>query len=195
MGAFPRAAFDTHGDALPRPHDNCYWLVPGLVLAGEHPGVHGEASLPDRLDAMLNTGVREWLNLTQPVEPLPDYATMVRDRALGLSAQLAAQLAMHREPVHDYDVPEPSTMRRILDHVNAALQTQRPLYLHCHGGIGRTGTAVGCWLVEQGLSGDEALALIQRKWQVMAKRDRVQVSPETEDQRIYILNWVPGSGR
>jgi predicted protein tyrosine phosphatase len=183
--------FDVPGDALPRPHDNCYWLVPGLVLAGEHPGVHGEATLPDRLDAMLRSGVREWLNLTQPVEPLPDYAATARERA----GPLATQLALHREPVHDYDVPAPATMRRIIDCVDAAIQTQRPIYLHCHGGIGRTGTAVGCWLVEQGLSGDEALALIQRKWQVMAKRDRAQVSPETEDQRNYILNWMPGAGR
>ncbi len=33
-----RTAFDTPGDVLARPHANCYWLVPGLVLAGEHPG-------------------------------------------------------------------------------------------------------------------------------------------------------------
>ena len=32
----------------------------------------------------------------------------------------------------------------------------------CGGGIGRTGTALGCWLVGQGLSGSDALALIAR---------------------------------
>ena len=33
-----------------------------------------------------------------------------------------------------------------------------PVYVHCWGGIGRTGTVVGCWLVRHGMTGDEALA-------------------------------------
>ena len=31
------------------------------------------------------------------------------------------------------------------------------MYLHCWGGVGRTGTVVGCWLVRHGRTGDEAL--------------------------------------
>jgi protein-tyrosine phosphatase len=31
------------------------------------------------------------------------------------------------------------------------------VYVHCFGGIGRTETVIGCYLVEQGMSGDGAL--------------------------------------
>ena len=184
-------AFDAPGDAAPRPHQNCYWLVPGLLLAGEHPGTPDPRQLAPRLQAMLDCGLREWLNLTQAYESLPDYAELLRAQASSRTLNVIGS----RHPVHDYSVPRAPEMRRILDTIDAAIKMQRPLYLHCHGGIGRTGTVVGCWLVERGLSGDQALALIQRKWQVMAKRDRVPVSPETEGQRIFILEWVAGAGR
>ena len=39
MLAIDRLALASPGDALPRPHDNCYWLLPGRMLAGEYPGV------------------------------------------------------------------------------------------------------------------------------------------------------------
>lgn len=34
-----------------------------------------------------------------------------------------------------------------------ALAAGQTVYVHCYGGIGRTGTVVGCWLVRHGLSG------------------------------------------
>ena len=34
--------------------------------------------------------------------------------------------------------------------------------MHCWGGVGRTGTTVGCWLVRHGRSGTEALAELRR---------------------------------
>ena len=42
-------------------------------------------------------------------------------------------------------------MSRILDDVDAALADGRTVYVHCWGGIGRTGTVVGCWLMRHGL--------------------------------------------
>ena len=184
-------AFDAPGDAALRPHQNCYWLVPGLLLAGEHPGTPEPLQLAPRLQTLLDCGLREWLNLTQGDEGLPEYDELLRSQAVSRGLTVLGK----RHPIRDYGVPKAAEMRRILDAMDAAIKMERPLYLHCHGGIGRTGTVVGCWLVERGLSGDQALALIQRKWQVMAKRDRVPVSPETEGQRIFILDWVAGAGR
>ena len=40
--------------------------------------------------------------------------------------------------------------RQILDLVDDALGRDEPVYVHCFGGIGRTGTVVGCWLVRHG---------------------------------------------
>ena len=46
------------------------------------------------------------------------------------------------------------------------------VYVHCWGGIGRTGTTVGCWFVRHGRTGDQALAEIAERWQWMEKAIR-----------------------
>ena len=184
-------ALEAPGDAWPRPHDNCYWLLPGALLAGQHPGSADSVAQGKAMCSLLDAGIRQVVDLTELGEPLPDYRASLDSAA----AARRQQVQLHRLPITDAAVPGPALMRRILDTVQAALQAGQPLYLHCHGGIGRTGTVVGCWLVEQGYPPDQALALLARKWQVMAKRDRAPVSPETDEQRNFILNWVPGAGR
>ena len=49
-------------------------------------------------------------------------------------------------------------MTRILDDVDAALADGGAVYVHCWGGIGRTGTVVGCWLVRHGLDDGDPIA-------------------------------------
>jgi protein-tyrosine phosphatase len=70
---------------------------------------------------------------------------------------------------------------------------QRRVYLHCQGGVGRTGTVVGCLLVEAGYTPDEARDLLARKWQVVAQRARAPESPETAEQRAFIARWRRGN--
>ena len=185
------SAFEAPGDAWPRPHDNCYWLLPGALLAGQHPGAADADAMPAAMVALLNAGIRQWLDLTSAVETLPDY----RNVLAGCAASRGQQVQVHRLPIADYAVPDAALMRHILDTLHAALRAGQPLYLHCHGGIGRTGTVVGCLLVEHGYTPDQALALLARKWRVMAKRARAPVTPETDEQRGFVLSWVPGAGR
>jgi hypothetical protein len=73
----------------------------------------------------------------------------------------------------------------------AARQLLLADYVHCWGGVGRTGTVVGCLLREQGFDAAAALAVIERKWRSMAKRDRHPNSPETPGQVAFIERW-PG---
>ena len=76
-----------------------------------------------------------------------------------------------------------------LDAVDTALAAKRNVYVHCWGGIGRTGTVVACWLQRHGRSPDEALKELARFWQNVAKRHRQPRSPETDEQIAWVRSW------
>jgi hypothetical protein len=182
-----RDAFDTPGDALARPHANCYWVIPRLLLAGEHPGSHLHHDCVRRVDALLDAGVRQVIDLTDLFEGPGPYISILRERA----ESRALPVAHHRFTIPDFDVPKFATMRAALDAIYGALGAGEPAYLHCWGGVGRTGTVVGCLLREQGFTAAEALDLIERKWRVMEKRLRHPRSPETPEQIAFVERW-PG---
>jgi hypothetical protein len=180
--SFSRAQLHASGDALARPHGYCYWLLPGRVLAGEHPGARGgEAALAQRLRALRACGVGCFVDLTRADERLPPYMP-----------QPALRLAF---PITDFGLPTPAAMRATLDAMATAMtHAGSPVvYLHCHAGVGRTGTVAGCWLVEQGLPASEALVLLQRKFAAASQSHGGRLTPETDAQRAFVAAWPPQS--
>jgi ADP-ribosylglycohydrolase len=65
------------------------------------------------------------------------------------------------------------------------------VYIHCRAGIGRTGMAVGCFLVERGLSGSDALNELNRVWQQCGRAGAWPHVPETDEQSRFVLEWTP----
>ena len=188
MSAIERQAFAAPGDALPRPHPNSYWLAVGHILAGEHPAAGNPAQCEARIEALVAAGVRRFFDLTELVEPLVAYAPFVER----IGAERGIALAHRRFAIPDFGVPTDAGMRSILEALAVSLDTPDVVYLHCRGGIGRTGTVAGCLLVDNGWTADDALALIDRKWRVMAKASPALRSPENAVQREMIERW---SGR
>jgi hypothetical protein len=178
-----RGDFECAGDALPRPHDNCYWLLAGRLLAGEHPASDSEVPLEARLQAFQRSGFTHFIDLTGPAEAALVYVP------LPVGAQAVARESF---PIVDFGVPDVAGMRRTLDAIDAALAAGYTVYLHCHAGAGRTGTVAGCLLVEHGFSPEEALELLQRKWVAVAKRNSHPDTPETAAQRSFVAAWRAG---
>ncbi len=82
-------------------------------------------------------------------------------------------------------------MAVILDTIDDALADGHQVYVHCWGGIGRTGTTVGCWLVRQGHDGPSALAEVARLFGATLKGQAGRHSPETSAQCDWVKTWRP----
>ena len=100
-----------------------------------------------------------------------------------------------RFAIPDTQVPESMGLTRaILDSIDAEMASGGRVYLHCWGGIGRTGTIVGCWLARQGTPGRAALEELARLW-----RDNPQShwasSPENDRQVRYVEAWSEAATR
>lgn len=170
---------------MQRPHDNCYLVIPGRLMAGEYPFAIREEDGREKLASIVAVGISHFIDLTHPRDPL--------DRYVGMLAEVTKAESMpgyDRFPIDDMGVPDsPDQVNAILDHLDRLLAENRVPYIHCWGGIGRTGTIVGCWLVRHGQSGEEALDTIAGHWTTVAKRHRYPMSPQTEAQCDYVLNW------
>ena len=59
--------------------------------------------------------------------------------------------------IRDMRVCNERHMRRVLDAIDKDIADGRTVYVHCWGGIGRTGMVIGCWLVRHGMMVDRAL--------------------------------------
>ncbi len=163
---------------LNRPLPNSYWVQPNRLLAGQYPARGDEADARRNLSRLIEAGVTFFLNLTEAAEPLRPYSPYLRTWP---------GIAHHRHPIRDFHVPTTFQMTHILDTIDHTLSRGRVVYLHCWGGIGRTGTVVGCYFVRHGLTPPESLRAIAR-----LRRDIPygnSPSPETEAQRQMVLNW------
>lgn len=168
----------------PRPDKNCYWLIPGKLLAGEYPGHYTDDAARKKVSRFLEAGVDFFINLTEAGELYP-YDDIAQQEA----AKRGLTIEHRRMSIMDLNVPNREHMAAILNTIDDAIAAGRTVYVHCWGGIGRTGTVIGCYLVRHGMTGNEALNEIARLWQNMAKQDRFPHSPETEIQIDYIRYW------
>ena len=173
-----------------RPLANTYWVDPGRFAAGEYPGARSCKEAAARLRTLLRAGIDCCIDLTQRDEGLAPYAEIAAREA----SRLDTKFVHERRSIVDMGVPRsPQQTAGILDAIDEAFGDVRNVYVHCWGGIGRTGTVVGCRLVRHGMTGDEALAQIAQWWQGMEKRYRHPRSPQTEQQRGYVRNWTEPS--
>ena len=169
-----------------RPMANTYWVVPGRFAAGEYPGDWSRAEAARRLRTLLRAGIDHFIDLTRPVDGLKPYERIAQEQGRAEGVEVRRE----HHPIVDMSVPrDAGEMKAILDSVDHAMAAGRTVYVHCWGGIGRTGTVVGCWLVRHGLTGDGALEQIAEWWQGVEKSVRVPRSPQTHEQREYIRRW------
>jgi predicted protein tyrosine phosphatase len=167
-----------------RPIRAAYWVEPGRFLAGEYPGRPEPHLMRQRLTAFLRLGFDTFIDLTANGEREPYFPIL---KAEGQDYGL--DVVHHRFSVGDFGLPRRKQMAEILDTVNSALDAGRKVYLHCWAGVGRTGTTVGCYLVQRGLSGDQALTRLAELFKTAEQSLYYPQSPETAAQVKFIRDW------
>lgn len=178
---------------LPPPFDRSYWIVPGLLCAGFYPGDREPSKRDEKLGTLLDRGIRHVINLLEEGEV--DFCERIFDpygEALkALAMKRGLEVTISRFPIPDMDIPDRKRMKEVLDDIDCALALGKPVYLHCWGGLGRTGTVAGCWLARHGIT---------RKRATLKKLDDLRKraangdldSPQTATQRRMVMDWKKG---
>ena len=184
-----------------------YWVVEGEIAAGEYPGNQFSpnpatliSTLAHSIIALVKTGCGFWNTPSKKINNLmdmgistfidltvsgerPDYGSILHAER----RRRSTRTNYHRYPIVDRNIPGIRLMKEILDLIDSENSDGRTVYIHCFRGLGRTGTVVGCYLVRQGMSGDDALKKLMSLRKDVAGAFRG--SPETNIQRQFVLDW------
>ena len=166
-----------------RPNGNSYWVIPDKFLAGEYPGDQDPDKAREKINKFLAAGIRHFIDLTELGKMVPYDAILSKE-----AGNSSIKATYQRFPIVDNSVPRDSEhLAEILLAIDCRIREEGAVYLHCWGGVGRTGLVVACWLQEHGRTPGDALAELSAKWKTVEKNFRK--SPETPAQVSWVKSW------
>jgi len=168
---------------------DAYWVDEGRLLAGPYPGAPTAPEARRKLEGFLDLGITCFVDLTEEEEGPGPTGLHPYSKLLRKVAQKRGIRVTHlRLPIPDVDIPTHWQMRATLGIINTALQAGENVFVHCWGGVGRTGTVIGCLLVELDVPHEMVPTALAGMRKHTARAHRV--SPETKAQRDFIAGWT-----
>jgi hypothetical protein len=175
---------------VPTLFSRCDWVFPIKLPAGRCPGAKTPEEAAAKLTALIKSGIRHVINPMQPDETdlsghrLVPYADLMAPIAL----KLRVSVTFDQLPIKYLSVPTERHMARVLNQIDLCINHEKPVDVHCLGGIGRTGTVVGRYLVRHILAtGKNALDMIME-----LRKDSEDIGrepPGTREQRLLVVGW------
>jgi protein-tyrosine phosphatase len=137
------------------------------------------------LEGLLDVGIKTVINLTESGE-VNHYGVELYD----YSAEFRTSgIETVRKPIVDVSIPTYEEMDGILDLIDASLKNEKPVYFHCWGGVGRTGTVLGCYLLKSNMATmNNVFDTIDHLKNETPMRHRN--SPETEEQKDFVREYI-----
>jgi protein-tyrosine phosphatase len=143
-----------------------YEVAEGKFYAGEYPHHRDDGGSPGKIEQVVNFGINDFIDLTEEGE-LEPYTQF-----------LPEGIGHYRFPIKDHHVPKTmEQLQDILTTIDRLLKSGRKVYVHCWGGIDRTGVIVACWFVFRGLTAKRAFAEYERRW--------------ATNPMAHMLDWTP----
>jgi hypothetical protein len=186
MRDFPAESPPARGAVSP-PFRLAYWVDPPWLMAGCYPG-HGDRRIAERqLGALLDCGIRCFLNLMEEDArgPFIPYEPALEK----LAEKRSVAIEFLRFEIEDHSIPSWEQMREIERAIATSIAAVRPVYIHCWGGRGRTGIVAGVYLVRHGLATPEGFAEVIGELRAGATGE----SPETEEQIGFVRSYLAGT--
>ena len=185
-----QAAIDVENVILPeafvtvlsphKPIRNSY-IVMDRVYAGEYPGDLDNKKCLEKIRQFERFGITHFVDLTEKDELRP------------YSQLLPPEIQHVRFPIHDVSIPaNVASVKELIDNIQGILQENdtNKVYIHCWGGVGRTGTIVGCLLSHRyNYDYNETMVALKKAFSDCPKSAH-RVTPETDEQRDFIAAYI-----
>lgn len=139
------------------------WIVKEKLAGSAQPGLY--ADWEEDLDFLQRRDIGFIMSLTES----PDIEENAK----------AAGLGFYHLPIRDMDVPKAEIAVIGIQKLHEAIESGQKALIHCKGGIGRTGMIGACYLVYQGLDGQEAIESVRRLHHTYIQTKRQEIFVET----------------
>lgn len=152
----------------------------GLIFAGEYPGDRDEEIARKKINSLINFGIFHFIDLTEEGELRP-YSHLLPEKVSYL-----------RFPIKDVSTPDSlEEVKELINEIEKYQISGERCYIHCWGGVGRTGTIVACYLahIMKSASIDEVLLNLRKSFSMMPK-SKYRMTPETASQRMFIRRYI-----
>ena len=163
-----------------KPIRNSYRVM-DRVYAGEYPRELDEKKSIEKIKQFERFGITHYIDLTEEGEFSP-YATMLDSKVRHI-----------RFPIKNMSAPHTiESVKELISQINEILKENdsNKVYIHCWGGVGRTGLIVGCLLSEQcGFKFEKTMDALNLVFSDCPK-SAYQKTPESDEQRLYIKKYT-----
>lgn len=163
-----------------KPIRNSYKVMEG-IYAGEYPREYDDKKSINKIKQFKRFGITHLIDLTEEGELRP-YDQM-----------LASPMQHIRFPIQDVSVPANiESVKDLIGQIHGILNEsdRNKVYIHCWGGVGRTGTIVGCLLSHQhNYDYNETMGALKKAFSDCPK-SAYRETPETKEQRDFIARYA-----